>query len=319
MYVPEALHDKSTSIQAIFNPRLDTQSPRRLRFPGSCSSQPDSSAHLGKRSEKDPKSVWASGLRNYIFQHLVSLWTWDPSQSCTSPSQKITMYAYSLAHHVFLAFRVVTWMCYRVNAHHLCGLQSRLNGNWGRPVQHHAFMILYISNFRPLDKYLAYAVGSFWNVTVSCAKIWMLGQGERARPFSKGCYNWEITSWKSIAIVYGMYWMVPRGCPRGSGFSPAQLEMWPLKSGLWVMPSLGFSMRSLSQEGIFYMISDHLLYSTSCLKSPFLASKELNFHLKWRGFNVCLCFAVSETLSTYLVFWWLQTKNLGGSAQAVTN
>lgn len=83
------------------------------------------------------------------------------------------------------------WMCCRANTHHLCGLQRRFVGNLERPVQYHAFTILCISNFRPLDKYLAYALGSFWNVAMNCAKIWILGQGERARPCSKGPYNWR--------------------------------------------------------------------------------------------------------------------------------
>jgi len=80
-------------------------------------------------------------------------------------------------------------MCYRANAHHLCGLQRWFAGNLERPVQHHAFLILCISNFRPPDKYLTYIVGSFWNEAVSCAKMRILGQGERALPFSKGSYN----------------------------------------------------------------------------------------------------------------------------------
>lgn len=65
-------------------------------------------------------------------------------------------------------------------------------GNLEKPANHRAFKIFCISSFRPLDKYLAYAVGSLWNAAVSWAEMWMLGQGERAPPRSEGSRNRRI-------------------------------------------------------------------------------------------------------------------------------
>lgn len=201
----------------IFKPRLDIQSPRWLKFPRSIHS-----LVVSPILEKE--------LR--ILQACLIIWTEKLYPSASRVMVNMGPFwefhiSFLEDDHVCFFTCTPTFSCVQsgnrtwcgVNAHNLCGLQSLFTGNLERSVQQHAFLFLYISNFRPLDKYLANAMDSCWN-----AASGILGQGERALPFFKGPYNQgnsflEEPCHCALDMLDGM--------PEGNGFSLAQLEMWP--------------------------------------------------------------------------------------------
>lgn len=215
----------------LFNPRLDIQHLRLLKFPGSSSSQPGWFAHLGKRTENIPN------LSEHLDWEITSFSIWSHCGHGTLLRvahllPRILPYMLIHSHPVlFLVFRpvteCVTEQMYTISVVYEDGLLGIWKGQYN-------IMPLWSSVFQISDHWIniwlmLWAASGMQLRAVQRHEYLARVRGHRLAP--KGLITREITSWKSFAIVHWMYWMVPRGCRGGNGFSLAQLEMWPRNVG----------------------------------------------------------------------------------------